>query len=129
MAKAAVWTRPRRYSGIKGADGKLKLEITDDDLRRLLKEKCSTLASAFKLFDKNGDGEVRGLCTSKFSQQNVCLLFKIALDADGSELLPKHLRVLNGNVRGGRTRLNNIEYFPPHFEGLVLGCIDADFCK
>jgi hypothetical protein len=28
-----------------------------------------------------------------------------------------------------RTRLNNIEYFPPKFEGLVLGCIDADFCK
>ena len=23
----------------------------------------------------------------------------------------------------------NIEYFPPNFEGLVLGCIDADFCK
>ena len=28
-----------------------------------------------------------------------------------------------------RTRLNNIEYFPPNFEGLVLGCIDADFFK
>ena len=28
-----------------------------------------------------------------------------------------------------RTRMNNIEYFPPNFEGLVLGCIDADFCK
>ena len=30
---------------------------------------------------------------------------------------------------GLRTRLNNIEYFPPNFEGIVLGCIDADFCK
>ena len=28
-----------------------------------------------------------------------------------------------------RTRLNNIEYFPPNFEGLVLGCIDADFAS
>ena len=28
-----------------------------------------------------------------------------------------------------RTRLNNIEQFSPNFEGLVLGCIDADFCK
>ena len=28
-----------------------------------------------------------------------------------------------------RTPVNNIEYFPPNFEGLVLGCIDADFCK
>ena len=30
---------------------------------------------------------------------------------------------------GLRTPVNNIEYFPPNFEGLVLGCIDADFCK
>ena len=31
-----------------------------------------------------------------------------------------------------RTPVNNIEYFdyfPPNFEGLVLGCIDANFCK
>ena len=28
-----------------------------------------------------------------------------------------------------RTQVNNIEYFPPNFEGLVLGCIDADFIK
>ena len=28
-----------------------------------------------------------------------------------------------------RTPVNNIEYFPPNFEGLVLGGIDADFCK
>ena len=26
-----------------------------------------------------------------------------------------------------RTPVNNIEYFPPNFEGLVLGCIDAYF--
>ena len=32
-------------------------------------------------------------------------------------------------VKSVRTRLNNIEYFPSNFEGLVLGCIDADFCK
>ena len=31
--------------------------------------------------------------------------------------------------RGLRTRMNNIEYFSPNFDGLVLGCIDADFCK
>ena len=30
---------------------------------------------------------------------------------------------------GLRTPVNNIEYFLPNFEGLVLGCIDADFCK
>ena len=35
---------------------------------------------------------------------------------------------MKGAVRV-RTPVNNIEYFPPNFEGLVLGCIDADFCK
>ena len=28
-----------------------------------------------------------------------------------------------------RTPVHNIEYFPPNFEKLVLGCIDADFSK
>ena len=35
----------------------------------------------------------------------------------------------NGSHSSLRTPVNNIEYFPPNFEGLVLGCIDADFCK
>ena len=29
------------------------------------------------------------------------------------------------HAAGLRTPVNNIEYFPPNFEGLVLGCIDA----
>merc|ERR1719240_2208603 len=32
--------------------------MTDDELRELLKKKCSTLAAAFRKFDKNGDGVV-----------------------------------------------------------------------
>ena len=28
-----------------------------------------------------------------------------------------------------RKRMNNELNFSPNFEGLVLGCIDADFCK
>ena len=28
-----------------------------------------------------------------------------------------------------RRRMNNEFNFPPNFEGLVLGCIDADFIK
>ena len=28
-----------------------------------------------------------------------------------------------------RRQMNNELHFPPNFEGLVLGCIDADFCK
>ena len=39
---------------------------------------------------------------------------------------PEHEHAL---ARGLRTPVNNIEYFPPNCEGLVLGCIDADFCK
>ena len=39
------------------------------------------------------------------------------------------LPLLVRSVAPLRTPVNNIEYFPPNFEGLVLGCIDADFCK
>ena len=46
---------------------------------------------------------------------------------------PLHLVLLRGRTgmleRRLRTPVNNVEYFPPNFEGLVLGCIDADFCK
>ena len=31
--------------------------------------------------------------------------------------------------RGLRSEVNSELTFPPNFEGLVLGCIDADFCK
>ena len=43
-----------------------------------------------------------------------------------------HRRDESRHARGPRrlrTPVSNIEYFPPNFEGLVLGCIDADFCK
>ena len=32
-------------------------------------------------------------------------------------------------VRDLRSEVNTELNFPPNFEGLVLGCIDADFCK
>ena len=40
--------------------------------------------------------------------------------------------IWNPNVRealGVRSEVNSELNFPPNFEGLVLGCIDADFCK
>ena len=54
--------------------------------------------------------------------------------ADGAALLLATRRVAEEPVAeepvaAVRTPVNNIEYFPPNFEGLVLGCIDADFCK
>ena len=36
---------------------------------------------------------------------------------------------LRGGERGLRRRMNDELNFPPNFERLVLGCIDADFCK
>ena len=40
---------------------------------------------------------------------------------------------LPGGFAGGpsvpRSEVNSELNFPPNFEGLVLGCIDADFCK
>lgn len=45
----------RQYAGING-----KRVVTDEELRKLLKEKFSTMVSAFRAFDKNGDG-----CISK----------------------------------------------------------------
>merc|ERR1719262_1364010 len=43
--------KQRKYTGVDG-----KTHITDDELRELLKKKCSTLAAAFRKFDKNADG-------------------------------------------------------------------------
>ncbi len=34
-----------------------------------------------------------------------------------------------GSASRIRRQMNNELNFPPNFEGLVLGCIDADFCK
>ena len=42
---------------------------------------------------------------------------------------PKEVPLVDTMQECLRTPVNNIEYFPPNFEGLVLGCIDADFCK
>ncbi|CAD7971754.1 unnamed protein product [Amoebophrya sp. A25] len=43
----------RKYSGVGG-----KMSISDDELRLLMKKKFATLLTAFKSFDKNGDGQV-----------------------------------------------------------------------
>ena len=63
-------------------------------------------------------------------------------NSEKSAYIPENLcRFLEGGFvwKGGslkhsawsylRTPVNNIEYFPPNFEELVLGCIDADFLQ
>ena len=46
------------------------------------------------------------------------------LGLENEQLLPRH-----GRDDLLRRRVNNELNFPPNFEELVLGCIDADFCK
>ena len=46
--------------------------------------------------------------------------------ADAEERATAPAQVLVSRVR---RRMNNELDFPPNFERLVLGCIDADFCK
>ena len=56
-------------------------------------------------------------------------------DAQGRTQLQRQAMAAPGTVAAAeqadqvRTPVNNSDYFPPNFEGLVLGCIDADFCK
>ena len=42
---------------------------------------------------------------------------------------PRFLGLRAGQRRRLRSEVNSELNFPPNFEGLVLGCIDADFCK
>eukprot|EP00746_Dinoflagellata_sp_MGD_P042035 gnl/MRDRNA2_/MRDRNA2_20173_c0_seq1.p1 gnl/MRDRNA2_/MRDRNA2_20173_c0~~gnl/MRDRNA2_/MRDRNA2_20173_c0_seq1.p1 ORF type:complete len:594 (+),score=121.56 gnl/MRDRNA2_/MRDRNA2_20173_c0_seq1:72-1784(+) len=46
-------TTKKVYTGIGG-----KKEVTDDELRALIKAKFQTIVSAFRAFDKNGDGMI-----------------------------------------------------------------------
>ena len=39
------------------------------------------------------------------------------------------LSVASTQLASLRSEVNSELNFPPNFEGLVLGCIDADFCK
>ena len=75
---------------------------------------------------------IRGRSAVKAEEQ-IALVRRLVLCADqiAAVLLhvPRDDDVLPGVVAGLRTPVNNIEHFPPNFEGLVLGCIDADFCK
>eukprot|EP00392_Amoebophrya_sp_AT5.2_P011030 g11105.t1 len=43
----------KKYKGVGG-----KMSISDEELRALMKKKFATLMTAFKSFDKNGDGQV-----------------------------------------------------------------------
>ena len=49
-----------------------------------------------------------------------------AVEAHGGVPAAEHPLVL---AQVPRRRMNIELNFPPNFEGLVLGCIDADFCK
>jgi Ca2+-binding EF-hand superfamily protein len=49
-----VDTKPKtKHSGAGG-----KKQVTDEELRQIIKKKFSTLIAAFRSFDRNGDGSV-----------------------------------------------------------------------
>ena len=49
---------------------------------------------------------------------------------DGLNLAPKtHQAQKVSSLSSLRSEVNSELNFSPNFEGLVLGCIDADFCK
>ena len=54
-------------------------------------------------------------------------------DVDPCEPMEKRVVLCLSNCRdwkvGVRSEVNSELNFSPNFEGLVLGCIDADFCK
>ena len=57
-----------------------------------------------------------------------------SLDLSDSDIGPsacaRLAKALSGkNAVRVRSEVNTELKFPPNFEGLVLGCIDADFCK
>ena len=58
--------------------------------------------------------------------------FELAEDSDLCSPLAVYGAFSVGNVFQPslvRSEVNSELNFPPNFEGLVLGCIDADFCK
>ena len=51
--------------------------------------------------------------------------FRVEWDEQKGKERAVDVRRAGGKEVWVRTPVNNIEYFPPNFEGLVLGCIDA----
>ena len=47
----------------------------------------------------------------------------------GSHAMDQWTQGATQNLVQLRSEVNSELNFPPNFEGLVLGCIDADFCK
>ena len=68
------------------------------------------------LAEKSGNGSISNLSTK---------VFRTTLPHE------THLQVQRkfAKVVHLRSEVNTELNFPPNFEGLVLGCIDADFCK
>ncbi len=60
------------------------------------------------------------------------LMFSCTNKAEMAEF-ERDLEAVSPHLRKGadklRSEVNSELNFPPNFEGLVLGCIDADFCK
>ena len=68
--------------------------------------------------------EHRRICSADGNRQNLaCGEFLLGADDDDVR------RRQQKGDQDLRSEVNSELNFPPNFEGLVLGCIDADFCK
>ena len=76
--------------------------------------------------------QMEEVCSMYDNQIAACPNLKAFLREENAPLLaylrfaPRPLRLREFLLR---RQMNNELNFPPNFEGLVLGCIDADFCK
>ena len=53
----------------------------------------------------------------------------VTLDRFSLSHVDQRSHMFQSKVSPVRSEVNSELNFPPNFEGLVLGCIDADFCK
>ena len=56
-------------------------------------------------------------------------IYKIYIHASFGYFCTAQISKFQLNIVNIFSRMNNEMDFPANFEGLVLGCIDADFCK
>ena len=76
---------------------------------------------------------VKSFPTSIYLQKSASIQPRTSLSKFGGKFNSSFIRLLRRHrleeALGLRRRMNNELNFPPNVERLVLGCIDADFCK
>ena len=66
---------------------------------------------------------------TNYRHPHILTLLGTVAHPDGHALVNMAVLSTQRGVRRLRSEVNSELNFPSNFEGLVLGCIDADFCK